>query len=32
MKVWASFDVPNYDNNDNEYAEIRMHYYSNEVT
>ena len=32
VKFWTLFNDPNYDNDDNEYAQIRMHYYSNEET
>ena len=32
VKIWASFTDPSFDNDDNEYATIRMHYYSDEST
>ena len=32
VKIWASFSDPNFDNDDNQYATIKMHYFSNEIT
>ena len=30
--MWASFDDPDYDNDDSEFANIRLLYFSNQVT
>jgi hypothetical protein len=32
FKVWASFSTAEFDNDDNPWATIRLHYLSNEVT
>jgi hypothetical protein len=32
IKFWSSFNSPLFDNNDSEYAEIRLHYYNNNIT
>ena len=32
LRFWASFLDTEYDNLDNEFAEIRLHYYTNEET
>jgi hypothetical protein len=32
FKIWASISDPDFDNEDNEFAEIRLHYYSNVET
>jgi hypothetical protein len=29
LKFWSSFTTPDFDNDDSEFAEIRLHYFSN---
>jgi hypothetical protein len=32
FKVWSSFTDPTFNNDDSEFAEIRLHYYNNNNT